>query len=193
MTMQQLQINNFKQYCELAALTDNPSDKSVYENNAHYLYGITTEIYELNYASDIINRDEEIGDLLWYISRYISSNNLDGLYAAVDYYWDNPRNNHYSEAIFTPSINALYSTLAEIMDIEKKWLAYNRERDLVNLELYLRTFVSNLYSLTTKTFKQICETNIHKLRIRYGEKFDSYLAVNRNLVAERSLLEEKLG
>ena len=39
------------------------------------------------------------------------------------------------------------------------------------------------------TFDESQRTNIAKLRMRYGEKFSEYDALNRNLTAERSILE----
>lgn len=46
---------------------------------------------------------------------------------------------------------------------------------------------------TGVTFEQTRETNIAKLKLRYGEKFSSKAATERDLVAERSVLEEGLS
>lgn len=189
--MSQINIDNFSSYSKLAALTDDVSNKSYYENNAHYMYGFLTEITELQFCTDTVNRDEEIGDLFWYMARYIDQNGLN-VEVTIDFYWDKPRENLYVEEVFTPTIRTLYQNLSEIVDIEKKWLAYGKKRDYDKIEAHLKLMIEGLHCITNKSFKQICEANIFKLRKRYGGKFDAYLAVNRNLDEERTLLEEKL-
>lgn len=46
---------------------------------------------------------------------------------------------------------------------------------------------------TGVTFEQTRETNIAKLKLRYGDKFSSEAATERDLVAERAVLEEGLA
>jgi hypothetical protein len=53
----------------------------------------------------------------------------------------------------------------------------------VNIRIYL-----NLYNLN---IEEVWEKNIEKLRARYGEKFSSERAINRDLETERTILEGK--
>ena len=189
--MQTLQIKSFSEYCELAAVTNDTSNKTHLENNAHYIFGIWTELQEFKDATDVVNRDEEVGDIFWYLSQYIISNKLLHLVDVIDYYWEVPSFSQ-DRCLYTIG-RKISSPLSKITDIEKKCLAYGKDRDKDKLELHFKEIIEQLYYSTNKSFKQICEANIYKLRVRYGDKFDAHLALNRNLGIERSNLEENLS
>lgn len=80
----------------------------------------------------------------------------------------------------------------EILDALKKHIYYGKTLDRVNLMeecgdclWYIALLIRELgYS-----FEEVAEINIKKLRARYGEKFSEYDATNRNLQAEREILE----
>jgi len=80
----------------------------------------------------------------------------------------------------------------EFVDALKKHVFYGREVDEVNLieELgdlfwYLAVAADTL----GVTFEDIQRRNIDKLKVRYAEKFTETQAADRNLDAERSVLE----
>lgn len=80
----------------------------------------------------------------------------------------------------------------EVLDAYKKFLAYNKEFDLVNVkeelgDLFWYTF--NLMRMLNIDFEEILQTNVDKLKTRYPNGFTEAGAVNRDLKAERKVLE----
>lgn len=87
----------------------------------------------------------------------------------------------------------LVTEAAEIADIFKKKLAYGKEVDNVHVKEEigdLMFYVVNMCTINGWDLKDILETNVNKLLIRYPEKWTSELALNRNLDQERKILEE---
>lgn len=81
---------------------------------------------------------------------------------------------------------------AEISDVFKKKLAYDKEVDWVNVKEEigdLMWYIANLCSMNQWNLEDILETNIRKLRARYPDKFTNELAINRDLTSERKELE----
>lgn len=81
----------------------------------------------------------------------------------------------------------------ELVDVIKKYLFYGKEIDKVNLkEEYgdeLWYIALGLRKLKT-TFSECMKMNIDKLKLRYPENFTEDNAINRNIKAERDLLED---
>lgn len=86
----------------------------------------------------------------------------------------------------------------EIVDALKKHIFYGKELDLVNLEeelgdlsWYMAVMIAVMAILGHCTsFERIWAVNIAKLQARYGDKFSEEAAINRNLSAERKVLED---
>ena len=81
---------------------------------------------------------------------------------------------------------------AEIADVYKKHIAYGKDLDLVNVKEEigdLMFYIANLCTLKGWDLEAIMQTNIDKLKVRFPEKFDNNLAINRNLKEERKILE----
>jgi NTP pyrophosphatase (non-canonical NTP hydrolase) len=81
----------------------------------------------------------------------------------------------------------------ELADVFKKFLAYNKEIDWVNIQEEIGDILFYIFafcSMNNLDFEKICEANLSKLRIRYPEKYTDSNANNRNLEKERKLLEE---
>lgn len=80
----------------------------------------------------------------------------------------------------------------ELLDAIKKALFYGREVDTVNFseEMFDVTWylAIGIHELRT-SFEQGFDTNIAKLKARYGERFSEARAVNRDLDTERRILE----
>jgi hypothetical protein len=78
------------------------------------------------------------------------------------------------------------------LDILKKKIYYNKEANLdtmkqLSVEMYDTLMIfCQLYNTDVST---ILDKNISKLRARYGEKFSSERAINRDLEQERNILE----
>lgn len=86
----------------------------------------------------------------------------------------------------------LATETAEVQDILKKRLAYGKPIDMVNLKEELGDllwYVARLCGEFGFSFEELMETNIAKLKARYGEKFTEEAALNRNLSNERKTLE----
>lgn len=82
---------------------------------------------------------------------------------------------------------------AEISDILKKKLAYNKDIDWINLKEEigdLMWYIMNLCTFNNFDLEEILQTNINKLRARFPEKFTEEKALNRDLKVERKILEE---
>jgi NTP pyrophosphatase (non-canonical NTP hydrolase) len=80
----------------------------------------------------------------------------------------------------------------EILDAIKKHIYYGKPLDKVNLKeeigdvlWYCALLLRNLDS----SFEEVAETNIKKLRARFGDKFSEFDAQNRDLETERAILE----
>lgn len=84
----------------------------------------------------------------------------------------------------------------ELMDaIIKKHLFYGKPLDKVNLieesgDLFW--YLAILHDIFGKAFEYTMDLNIKKLRSRYGDKFSSNDALNRDLDKEREILEDEV-
>lgn len=82
----------------------------------------------------------------------------------------------------------------EFLDALKKHLFYGKELDTVNLAEELGDilwYVALAMRALDTTFDEQMDINIKKLAARYPEKFDEFLAENRDLQVERGILEGK--
>lgn len=80
----------------------------------------------------------------------------------------------------------------ELQDAVKRLIAYNKELDVVNIKEEIGDclwYLSRICDFCGFTFEEVMELNINKLKARYGEKFSEHAALNRDLVTERSVLE----
>lgn len=153
----------------------------------HGIIGLATEIEELldNYTTsmDEINMLEELGDLTWYLAiihreypkgkrTIIRQEPLDAFNCVI----------------------MLNKNVLKLLDMMKKKIYYNKDinvqifDDLVLLVEDDIHWLANHYGLKVE---DICQVNIDKLKARYGEKFSSERAINRDLDTERNILEGK--
>ncbi len=87
----------------------------------------------------------------------------------------------------------LSTEAGEVLDQLKKHLMYGKELDLVNLKEEVGDcfwYLALLAKTCGFTFEEAMELNIAKLKLRYADKFTEDAAINRDVVAERKLLEE---
>lgn len=87
----------------------------------------------------------------------------------------------------------LVTEAGEFMDMLKKHIFYGKIIDFVNLKEELGDLLWYIgiaaQELGEESFERIMETNIGKLKARYGDKFGETQAENRDLVKEREVLE----
>ena len=177
-----MKIQEFKEQCKRTL----PSlDGGIKLDLAHMVLGMNTEIVELREAiqnKDSVNIQEELSDFLWYFCNY---KNLRGY---TEYNYDEQELTSNSAIIYK-----LYDRVAELQDLVKKFVAYNKEIN-TEVELFLlneiyHCILTIAYSSYSADIEEGLEKNIAKLKARYPEKFDENLAINRDLETERKILE----
>lgn len=200
-------IETLAEYMQLASRTcvDLGSPKA---NAFHMNSGIVTEVGEAidpikkhfayNKSLDIINIGEEVADAMWYIANrarmFLSSEHLTK-------FWSTNETFVFAIGDFKKEFG---SELAEATDEKQK---------LILTSNFLHSLVVSIPDLETTTeidcygigdavmLSVVCElvgldfwgcltANIEKLQIRYPEKFTEEAAINRNLDAEREVLEK---
>lgn len=86
----------------------------------------------------------------------------------------------------------MQTEVAEIADVYKKNIAYGKPLDEINVKEELGDvlwYIANMCNLHGWSMEDVMDVNIKKLETRYPEKFTEELALNRNLDAERDVLE----
>lgn len=181
---------NWNQYLELSEKTlsrEFHTDEKV-EVLLHSVMGILTELDELleNYDKEFdgVNALEEIGDVLWYCAILGREWEIDFPTLQVKEKAKDPQK----------IIINLVKTTCKLLDILKKKIYYNKpinEEIFVSLVKIIMLNVADYMSYYDIDVEKSFEVNINKLKARYGEKFSSENAINRNLEVEREILEGK--
>lgn len=100
--------------------------------------------------------------------------------------------NGQSDRLLHAAIGMVTET-GEFIDVLKKHLYYGRSLDLVNLREEIGDvlwYIAIAMSALDTTFEAEQQRVINKLRVRYPEAYSDEAAVNRNLSAEREVLEK---
>lgn len=150
----------------------------------HATMGILTEVEELldNHLieKDEVNILEEVGDVTWYFAIIGREYNLDF-----------PENTIVTDDPMKTLISVIkYS--CQLLDMLKKKLYYNKPLDddkFVEVSLLLMSLTKSYMQYFSIDIEGSFQTNINKLKARYGDKFSSDRAINRDLVTERKILE----
>jgi NTP pyrophosphatase (non-canonical NTP hydrolase) len=170
----------------------------------HVSAGITSEVAELfelaakSYGENLdrTNLLEECGDILWYLG--VACDTLN----ATDRITEDP---DYGVAVLKfdeDLVDSIYSTAGhlarhagEFADLAiKKLVFYGKPFDaepLIKHLVAIHRTVDILLQEAGFTIEDARERNIAKLKKRYGDKFSEAAALNRNLEAERKVLENK--
>lgn len=159
---------------------------------AHAVLGLVTEIHEYIDAPDDVNALEEAGDLAFY---------LEALTQVLDDY--SPIQYDAMEAFGTQAVERyqefglrLGNETTEWLDLAKRWIGYGKAPTMSGAQLVAEAGV--LMSLVIRSGRLgdveddvfIAKANIDKLLVRYnGMAFNAERAVNRDLAAERTTLE----
>lgn len=186
------------------------SDKGFSMNMLHVAWGLFTEVGELvdqakkhifyNKPLDIVNLKEELGDVMWYLAilarAFNNPKSEQSILEDAVYDWLDGENCHHtdnSKENLIYNLDSIQDSLGylrtDLMDLYKS--RYN-EKLQDKLESNLNDFIKDFFELSISlglSFNDILETNINKLAKRYPDKFDSNLALNRDLKAEREVLE----
>jgi len=156
-------------------------------NIAHMIYGMTSEFVELYEAIDDVNRGEELTDINWYLNNYCNITGVD-LWRIAEFipfqYYRILEDDNYIETLFCK--------VSELIDLEKKELAYGKILEMEKrIEKVISIFeaLNDAYAYYNLDPFVSMQKNIDKLRVRYPLKFDNENALNRDLAAERKVLE----
>jgi len=90
------------------------------------------------------------------------------------------------------AVIGLETEVGELQDALKKHIFYGKPLDKVNLAEEIGDqlwYCAILLDVLGTSFEKVMETNIAKLRARYGEKFTEAAALKRDLKTERKILE----
>lgn len=156
----------------------------------HAVIGILTEIEELldNFNTgkfDPVNLGEEVGDVLWYFSILGREYNLD--YPRILVKDKNPEPDQL--------VLKMIKDTCKILDMLKKKIYYNKpidELQFKNTTTILMLNMSDFMNCYDLSLEETFEINIEKLKARYGDKFSSERAINRDLDAERKILSKEV-
>jgi hypothetical protein len=152
----------------------------------HAVMGILTELDELtDWDGDEINKKEEVADAFWYVAILDRELNL-------GFKIPQPSDN-LLQLKNQKFILDLYKQSCQLLDILKKKLYYNKSIDLEKFVYYSKNIFEtlNLFcQFNNIDVSQILDTNISKLKARYGDKFSSEKAIVRDLEKERQILEQ---
>lgn len=168
--MKTLTIENYQKLAKRTC----PDLGSLEKNLLHMRLGIITEVGEvldifkknLAYGKpiDIVNLGEELADVAWYACNEATF-----------------RNREISLKEFISSFK--YNNELEVIDV---LLNFNVFSENCNSIMFMVKSIAEFYNLN---IEECLYKNIEKLKIRYPDKFDTDLALNRNLDAERKVLE----
>lgn len=206
-----------KEYIKQSERTmiDNGFSMNIY----HASLGISTEIAEIldivkkhffyGKEFDIINFIEELGDIAWYLAIIVRQfdlvNGIETYLNSNVYKKDFPRYNTSFDV--TLYLSDLYLYLSDFSHLLTKSYLYSESINHKEyLESYLFTDIKGTVNYKTSipyffgfieflakqynySLEKVLQINIDKLAKRYPEKFDSNLALNRDLKAEREVLE----
>lgn len=157
----------------------------------HAVLGIVTECHEYLTATDEVNAVEEAGDLCFYLTALKQVLDDVGTYDEAEF-----------EKLLAAACDRMDSNGFQVMDefvewldLAKRWVGYGKAPTMTPTQLMaeaaaLVSFVIDKGAATDVDMPVIMVTNVDKLLKRYnGMVFDAERAVNRDLPAERAVLE----
>jgi len=152
----------------------------------HAVVGVLTELEELtDWNGDEVNKKEEVADSFWYVGI---------LDRVLELNLEIPKVTTTKVQITNEKlIIDLYKISSKLLDFLKKKIYYNKTIDLSifsNLSKDLFDTLCLFCEINNIEIESILDTNIAKLKARYGDKFSSEKAINRDLTTERTILEK---
>jgi NTP pyrophosphatase (non-canonical NTP hydrolase) len=182
---------NWNEYLELSEKTlstqFNCDEKE--QKVLHAVIGVLTEVEELldnhiGETQDFTNILEESGDITWYLAIIGREYQLDYPQLLVRTKNEDPMK----------LVLKIIKNTCKLLDMMKKKIYYNKPIDenifktithvvMLDLSDYMNVYDINI--------QNSFDVNIAKLKARYGEKFSSERAINRDLETERNILEGK--
>ena len=169
----------------------------------HGILGLSSELAEIREAHgqdeiDAVNLKEEMGDLYWYIGIMIDELQVDPDTVLTVHSINEPgyTDPEARKEMLGHAIDVMTVQIGEASDLLKKAIIYGKPLDeqklaerLKNLDFWIAHSLF-LYQIKPGDSR---ETNIAKLKARYGDKFTEAAALERDLAAERAILEKNNG
>lgn len=167
----------------------------------HGAVGLASELAEIRQMADAmeidsVNLKEEMGDVFWYMGIMVDELKADpdsvfSVFSSANLASlpEETKKKHLGFAVDAMTVN-----IGEAIDLLKKNLIYGKplnEQKLVEKLQSINFNVEHALALYGLTPQESRERNIEKLKARYGEKFTEAAALERNLTAEREILEKK--
>jgi hypothetical protein len=175
---------NYKELSEKTLSTEFHCGKQT-ENLLHGVVGVLTELEELIGWNDDVNKKEEVADIFWYIALLDRELDLRLTLSKIETDIFQLK----QDVIIIQSIK----TSCLLLDSLKKKLYYNKQIDIESFSKLTKELFESMCLfclLNDIDIPKILDTNIDKLKARYGEKFSSEKAINRNIKLERTILEK---
>ena len=147
------------------------------------LLGVATQIFK-NEELDLVNIKEELGDIMWYIAIF------DREFPVDPTQFRGPDLGAIENVAY--AIISLTQKSTEMLDLMKKYTFYGKgvnSQEFDKLRIDIKHHVSAIAFTLGFALEDIAQTNIDKLKARYGDKFSEEAAINRDLDNEREILE----
>jgi len=150
---------------------------------------------------DLVNLEEEIGDMLWYLEllrksleKYDSktSYSLFGIFSQLS---EGPEGSLQIRLAGETQWEYLYDEISTAVDHMKKVIFYGKELNVQYLNLFLGLTCGMLMDIVRAAsldMENILKTNMRKLRARYPDGFEESRAANRNLEKERRAISNEV-
>jgi len=155
-------------------------------NTSHMIYGMLSEVNELYDSTDSVNTSEELSDISWYLANYCTINSIDlnSLITFSSTYFFRKKEHYEKQLVYD---------LSKLCNSEKRELAYKKpfnQEDKVDLVIEIAKSLNDCYVYHKINIFDSLQKNIDKLKARFPEKFNEHDALNRDLDAERKILEQ---
>lgn len=181
----------FEKYTQDAERTNNP-DWGWRKGYLHAVIGLNTELHEYIDHKDLVNMKEEIGDMWWYIAIGINALKSAGIHKD-EFLREYEIGSNDLDRI--KLVSWLQNSLYVALDDVKKCFFYEPVEEKVIVHSFYKSIdlILKIMKVDSVDIEELMETNINKLRARFPHKFNSEDALNRDLDAERKILEEGHG
>lgn len=183
---------NWNQYLELSEKTLSTQFHCEEKEQLllHAVIGILTEVEEIldNYISpekrdvtlDPVNILEEVGDVTWYLAIIGRMYNI-----------EMPTHTPHQKSDPLGLIITVTKSTLKLLDVLKKKIYYNKpidEESFVQNTKIIMVLIMEYMAYYNIDIEGSFDINISKLKARYGDKFTSERAINRDLETERNIL-----
>ena len=151
----------------------------------HATLGLCDENFEYHMARSWLNAIEELGDFCWFIALAAHDLRTDPFSG-----WEN-----YMD--LNPDAPLLQEALSEFVTLVKKSFAYGAPLDKKRLRALLHVMAGRIAKITVskgdRQPEELLSANIAKLRARFPDKFESELALVRDIKQEAVAMRAELG